>query len=147
MLAERELAFAQDALTERQKLYVRARAQGSPPAAAARFAGLPDYRPLEEAKGIRKAIAIAARVERYHQQIHREDVVSGFLDAVHMAANSSELTGAWREIGRILGHYEPTRVDVTVTKREEIQKLSDAELINLAAEDYEALDFEEPADK
>lgn len=79
----------------------------------------------------------AASIERYN--ISRDDVIGGFLDAVHAAGSSTEMTAAWREIGRMLGHYEPDRVEVKHTvenmTKNKLEQMSERELLELAEMD------------
>lgn len=142
--AQQEMMLAKDALSVREQLYVRARLQGSPPAAAARIAGIKDHQALDASNKIRRAMQTASRVVRHQRKLQREDVLAGFMDAVHMASCSADLIGAWREIAKVSGLYEPTKVEVSVNPREQLEQMSDAELINIAATDYQVLDFEEP---
>lgn len=143
LLAQHDLATARDALSRQERLYVQSRLEGSAPAVAARIAGIEDHRCLESAPRIRNALQSAARVARHARRIQREDVVAGFLDAVHMSATATELVNAWREIGRICGLYEPVRIDLNITKQQDFAQMSDAELLELTEGDYQVLDFEE----
>lgn len=54
--------------------------------------------------------------------ISKKDVLNGLLAAVACARDSTELVNAWREIGKLLGHYEETKVRVTQTVKQEITK-------------------------
>jgi hypothetical protein len=88
------------------------------------------------------------RVEARKLSITREDVLAGLMDAVNMAATSAELTGAWREIGKVIGAYAPTEVKVSKrisVVREQVAQMTDEELAKLGAieGEYEVLDFEE----
>lgn len=75
--------------------------------------------------------------------VTRQDVIQGFLNAVQCASNSKELTESWRELGRLLGYYEETKIrieqnvktEATHTIRLEgvdLRVLSDADLRQFA---------------
>ena len=128
-----------DELTDRQRAYVEHRLEGLSVAEAGRLAGYT----MEEA-------ALRCHVERHPKikvilresnraavkklQLGREDVLQGLLDAVDAAGGSQDLTTAWREIGRVLGVYEPQRVqvDVAAMTQAQLQELSTEELVTLA---------------
>jgi hypothetical protein len=83
----------------------------------------------------------------------RQDVLQGFMDAVNSAQSATELVMAWREIGKVIGAYEP---EVKIVQHqqltaERVRNLKDEELLKLAdMEDFAppALegDFEEVTD-
>ena len=76
--------------------------------------------------------AVIAAIE--HQQATRNDVLRGFMDAVNCATTSTELVAAWREIGKLIGAYNPPPVRVTheVLLPVELRHLTDAELFRAA---------------
>ena len=76
--------------------------------------------------------SVIAAIEQ--QQVTRNDVLRGFLDAVDCAATSAELVAAWREIGKLIGAYNPPPVRVTheLLLPVELRHLSDAELFRMA---------------
>lgn len=86
------------------------------------------------------AVAEAVRMgrekiaERY--ALSKKDVIEGFMDAVTSAANSMELIAAWREIGKLIGAYEPHKIEVTHRQEqltvEEVRQLPSSELARLA---------------
>ena len=52
-------------------------------------------------------------------QMTRKKVMDGFLEAAEMAklqADPTAMVGAWREVGKMCGYYEPvkTKIDITV---------------------------------
>jgi hypothetical protein len=55
------------------------------------------------------------------------------LDAVNAAATASELVMAWREIGKLLGAYEPERkiLEIRDYSPDELKTLSDKDLLEL----------------
>lgn len=127
-------------LTEQQRKYVEARLSGMIPLQAGKAAGVavPEvnvYR-MEKHPKIQKALGTARQqiIEKF--DVDRDDVLRGMFDAVQASSTATELVAAWREIGRIIGVYEPARVevmhrieDVTLDK---LQRLSTKELIELA---------------
>lgn len=69
-----------------------------------------------------------------HQQVTRQDVLRGLKDAVDCATTSAELVAAWREIGKLIGAYNPppVRVSHEVLLPVELRHLTDAELFRAA---------------
>jgi hypothetical protein len=147
----RSLAFLREALTSQQGVYVESRANGTVPVVAARVAGYADpdaaSAELEADTTVRMAIEAASRVKQRQQAITREDVISGFLDAVALATTATEVVAAWREIGKINGLYEPQKVEITKTLKD-LTRLKDEELVRLAPldGDFRVLDFTEEGD-
>lgn len=148
----KSLAFLLESLDAKQKLYVDARVNGSVPVIAARVAGYgsPDHAAmeLEADPQIRMTLELSVRMKARQTTITREDVVGWMLDAMRNASTSTEQLNAAKEIGKILGHYEPTKIDInkTVTlKKEQISQMGDEDLLKLAKDaldaDYEILDF------
>lgn len=73
---------------------------------------------------------------RHHLNLTRDDIIAGMMDAVYSAANSQELVAAWREIGKLIGAYAPSRVQIEHTNTnnnllQRISLLSDVELARL----------------
>lgn len=67
--------------------------------------------------------------------LEKEDVINGFLDAVRAASNSMEMVAAWREIGRIIGAYEPQKIEVSHEHKlsaAQVQSMSNEQLLRLA---------------
>ena len=56
------------------------------------------------------------------------------MDAVSAASTAAELVMAWREVGKLLGAYEPERkiLEIRDYSREELKMLPDDELLRLA---------------
>lgn len=104
------------------------RAIGLDPETANKFA-------FESHPKVANYIRLAARAATRKAVLTRTDVLNGMFDAVDAAATSTELTAAWREIGRIIGAYEPQRVEVGITvhdlDRQRLATMSTKELINL----------------
>lgn len=123
-----------------QRKYAEARLSGMIPLHAAQAAGYstPEvnaYR-VEKHPAVQKALINARKMVIEKFDVNREDVLRGMFDAVQASGNATELVAAWREIGRIIGAYEPAKVeimhrleDVTLDR---LQRLSTKELIELA---------------
>lgn len=138
--AKSEAAEVFNKLTDMQRKYAEARLAGMIPLHAAQAAGIsvPEvnaYR-YEKHPKIQKALIAARKMVVEKFDVNREDVIRGMFDAVQASATATELVAAWREIGRIIGAYEPAKVeimhrieDVTLDK---LQRLSTKELIELA---------------
>jgi len=130
-------------LTDMQRGYAEARLHGLSPLDAAKAAGF--SHPSIQCHAYEKhpkispiiSMATSASLERY--QLSRDDVVSGFMDAVSAAGSSTELTAAWREIGKMLGHYAPEqhehRVAVENMTLNKLETMSDRDLAELAEMD------------
>jgi hypothetical protein len=130
-------------LTDMQRLYAEARLHGLSPLDSAKAAGF--SHPSIQWHGYEKhpkiapiiSMANARSMERY--QLSRDDIVSGFLDAVNSAGSSTELTAAWREIGKMLGHYAPEqhehKVSVENMTLNRLETMSDQDLAALAEMD------------
>ena len=138
--AQKSLESAFKALTDQQRLYVDARLSGMVPYASAKAAGYTQpesqaYR-LERSPRVRDALAAASQVARVSLNLKRDDVLQGLLDADTMAANATEKVAAWREIGRIIGAYEPIKVQHTHLIAEladdQLMRMSNKELMELA---------------
>ena len=132
-------AKALDGLTQKQKRYVEGRLSGMTKLAAARAAGYetPEvnaYR-LDQNPRIRAALESITREATRNLALSRESVLEGLLDAVHTAATSAELTAAWREIGRVIGAYEPEKREININYKDlspdKLARMSDKELMEL----------------
>lgn len=143
--ARKRLVLVMDNLNAREQLYVEARTLGSPPVVCARIAGFDDPDKdalrLESNPVIHEAIRAHIQTERAGTIVSREDVLQGFLDAVRMSATATELTGAWREIGKLTGAYEPKKVELTYRNAESLRQMSDDELLQAAAIEGEYVDL------
>lgn len=147
MQATKANKMARDALSEQERAYCDARLHGAVPVQAARMAGISVDRvtELENSPVAVEYMRSAHRIAHYDKQLTRNDVLNGLMDATHMAANATELVAAWREIGKVIGAYEPERKEISITDRRQIQELSDDDLAQLAAieGEYQVIDFEE----
>jgi len=138
-----ELALTEDnpytQLTLLQKRYVEARLQGLNKTAAARAAGSDTpgrtSQGLEKSPRVRAAIRYLIKESTLNvQELTKSDVLTGMMDAVEAAATAGELVMAWREIGKLLGAYEPERkiLEIHDYSQDELKQLSDKDLLNLA---------------
>ena len=124
-------------LTIKQRRYVEARMQGLTKHAAARAAGVTDTQSYayEQAPTVQEAIRYCIREStKSVEELTKSDVLTGMMDAVAAASTSAELVMAWREIGKLLGVYEPERkvLEVKDYTQHELKQLSDKELLQLA---------------
>jgi len=136
------------ALTSQQRLYAEGRLHGLSPPEAAKAAGM--AHPTIQCYAYEKHPKIApllklmnsASIQKYN--LTRDDVIAGFLDAVSAAGSSTELTAAWREIGKMLGHYEPERVEHTLTVDNmtvnKLETMTEKELLKMSEMDEFTLD-------
>lgn len=86
--------------------------------------------------------AIAERQEAYQEvvQMSRKRVMDGLLEAVDMAklkADPLSMVAGWREIAKICGYYEPTKVQVDVSVNgkmllHQMSSMSQEDLLKLA---------------
>ena len=90
-------------------------------------------------------VAISSRLEARQKadatrlSVTRESVIQRLLDAFEMAREQGEpatMVSAARELGRLLGFYQPVRIEAKVdvsalAVREEFERLSDAQLYEL----------------
>lgn len=121
--------------------------QGSTPVAAARIAGYKDpssmARSLEKDERIRLAVEYTLRNQLHELEFTREDVLRGFYDAIRMASSAAEMIAGWREIAKIQGLYAPQRMEIDVTHREALARMSDSELAQAAAIDAEFVELDD----
>jgi hypothetical protein len=126
-------------LNETQRAYANARLKGMNSVESYKAAGLDPETVNDDAYAghpkVTNYIHLAARAATRLALVSRTDVLNGLFDAVEAAGSSTELTAAWREIGRIVGAYEPQRVEVGITvhdlDRQRLATMSTKELITL----------------
>lgn len=89
---------------------------------------------MERHPAIRAIIRASTKQAMKELALTRQDVLQGLLDAVDLAATSTELTAAWREIGKVIGAYEPQKVQIDVhhVTSEQLRDMSTHELAVLA---------------
>jgi hypothetical protein len=131
-----------------QRRYVEARLQGLSVTAACRAAGVNagDIGKHESHPKVRAALKYCVQQSSMKaRDLSKSDVMTGMLDAVEAAATASELVMAWRELGKLIGAYEPEKkiLEVHDYTRDELKTLSDEELLKLAGNRYaDAIDGE-----
>lgn len=133
-----------EGLTPQQRRFVDARVCGMNPSQAAKAAGLP----TTHGPGLERSPTVQLAIKEIHEKamaemtLTRKDVVNGFLDAVKAASSSTELVQAWREIGKIIGAYEPQKIAVTheMLLPEQLRVMSDKQL--MVAAGLEGMVFE-----
>ncbi len=123
-------------LTLIQKNYVEGRLQGLSQTAAARAAGAStNPANLEQNPKVRAAFKyLLSQSAMKVDELTKSDVLTGMMDAVNAAATASELVMAWREVGKLLGAYEPERkiLEIRDYSEEELKTLPDEHLLELA---------------
>lgn len=129
-------------LTSQQRSFAQAWAKGESIPSACLRAGYAD-----DGLGYRMA-AMPNILKAYHAekvlyeaacQMTRKRVMDGLLDAVEMAkllAEPATMVSGWREIGKMCGYYEPTKIQVDVNVSGEVSvrqlnAMTDAELLKL----------------
>jgi hypothetical protein len=136
-------------LTILQRRYVEARMQGLPITAAGNAAGAASPQvssSLERSPKVRKAIKYLIKDSTKNvEELSKSDVMTGMLDAVEAAATASELVLAWRELGKLIGAYEPEKkiLEIHDYTKDELKQLSDDDLRRLSGGKYaSAIDAE-----
>lgn len=129
-------------LTEMQMMFVRHWAAGESILSASARAGYSDngtyaYRLAKDPL----IIDIYNREKKLYEascQMTRKRVMDGFLEAADMAklqADPTALTGAWREVGKMCGYYEPVKkvIDVNINGQitQKVERLDDETLLAL----------------
>jgi hypothetical protein len=94
---------------------------------------------LEHSPKVRKAIKwLIKDSTRNVEELSKSDVMTGMLDAVEAAATASELVLAWRELGKLIGAYEPEKkiLEIHDYTKDELKALSDEDLLKLSGNKY-----------
>jgi len=129
-------------LSGKQRLYVENRLAGMNRIQAGQAAGYANNNSiagLDEHPRVKRIMLHATKEAMQRITINRQDVLQGFMDAVDAAQSSTELVMAWREIGKVIGAYEP---EVKIIKHqdltaEKMHSMKDEELLEMAGlEDY-----------
>ena len=143
-----------DHLNAKEHAFVENIAMGLNPSRAAANAGYGSVRSkgpaLMRNDRVRDAIHTRRAELRDSFRIKREDVLIGLRDAIKDAKLLSEpmsQIAGWREIGRMLGYYEPERKiielsDHTPTAIQQLQEVSTTELLELAGPSGSTIDGE-----
>jgi hypothetical protein len=109
-----------------------------PVGAAGRAVGCkdaPEASKLEHHPKVREAIKYLIKDSTKNVlELSKSDVMTGMLDAVEAAATASELVMAWRELGKLIGAYEPERriLEIHDYTEEDLKTLSDDDLVKLS---------------
>lgn len=132
---------AYDMLDPRQRKYVSVRLEGQSPRDAALSAGYSveyaknhAYNLLERHPVIKVILRETGRAALKNLCLTREHVLHGLMDAVDTSATATELTNAWREIGKVIGAYEPQKIQVDINDMtpDELRTMPLVELAALA---------------
>jgi hypothetical protein len=100
------------------------------------------HRLIHANQAVQAEIRTRQGVDRQRLQIERQDVISGFLDAVEIAreqGNAGGFISAFSAIARLLGMYEPERYKMEITsvamlaEHGRFEAMSDAELVAVVA--------------
>lgn len=138
-----------DSLTPLQRAYVEARISGMSITAAARAAGagatVGDKGSLEREPAVQHAIRLLNQEAMKQLALTRHDVLAGMLDAVKAASSSTELVAAWREIGKLIGAYEPQKIAVTheMLLPEQLRAMTDRQLMVAAGLEGNVIDIDD----
>ena len=121
-------------LTPKQRIYVESRIAGLTVGQSASAAGFKNHSNLESNPRIAQILLHANKQSLAKLTMDRQDVLAGFMDAVNSAASATELVMAWREIGKVIGAYEPevkvvVAVDLTA---ERIASMGDDALLRIS---------------
>lgn len=127
-------------LNEKQENYVQARLDGYNKTDAAKMAGYSENnRIVEQSEDVKKALATARAQLSDATMIKRADVIEMFKEAYDMAkmgAEPASMVSAAKEIGKMLGFYEPETIKVQLSQsQEKIQSklavMSDEQLLEI----------------
>jgi phage terminase small subunit len=140
-------------LTPKQRIFVERVAEGSSYMAAARAAGYGS--PSSEASKVSKHPKVVAALEALNADVSERMITSKLevermmLEAYHNAETAGEQVMAAREIGKLHGHYAPTKTETqhthtgTITHQADARKMSHADLLKIA-DDKRQLTRDEP---
>ena len=138
--AENSLEAAFSKLTDMQRIYVDGRLSGLVPYAACKAAGYVDAQTvacrLERTPRVADALAAASQVARVKLDMSRDDVLEGLMEALNASANATEMTNVWKEIGKIIGVYQPMKLEIThdigEMTQDQLMRLSNKDLVRMA---------------
>lgn len=141
-MANAALVSADKSLTSQQLAFAQAWARGESISSASLRAGYSQdsigYR-LVKMPNVLKAYHAEKVLYETASQMTRKRVMDGLLEAVEMAklmAEPASMVSGWREIGKMCGYYEPTKIQVDVNVSGEVSvrqlnAMTDAELLKL----------------
>lgn len=148
----RSRAIATNQLDERQAAFVKLMATTAmTPTACARVVDPNHKRPNELGSDWmhlpQVRIAIASERAKYEAaaDITRRKVIDGIVEAIDMArvqADPTCMISGWKEIGKLCGHYEPTKTQLVITFQgratlDKLERMSDDELLRLSSQEIE----------
>jgi phage terminase small subunit len=141
-------------LTEAQKIFAKRYAEGDAIGTAMKAAGYNEqvsygYRLIKQ-PNIKREIAKYRAAYAEAAQLSRKDVMDMLKESYEMAKLMSEpatMVSAAREIGKMCGYYEPTKIQVDVNLRGQVkfEQLSDQELFAMIEKAAKAAEEEELA--
>lgn len=143
-------------LTAQQESFVRYYVDdGMSLSGAARKAGFSNGTMVMKGAAVRRAVELRREEYAAASRVSKKRVVDGMLEAIEAAklkADPAVMVAGWKEIGRLCGHYEPTKtqIEVSVNGQVMLQKMtamSDEELLRLASEDAVDADVIEAGDE
>lgn len=139
-------------LTEQQRVFVTFYAEhGLNGSAAARHAGYSNpgkaAQDLLKNPKIQHAVAIEREKTAEVSKMSRQKVIDGFVEAIEMArvkADPLVMISGYREIGKMCGFYEPSRLQVEVSVQgkialDRLSQMTDEELLKIAQESGEEI--------
>ena len=149
---EKSVVAKQAEIEEKHRIFANAIMEGASPSDAARAAG---YHPSSALKVMRQEdvqrALVAARQEITEATtIKRLDVLNIMIEAIDMArtlADPATMIKGASEIGKMMGYYEPEKVDINVNLDQNVfhaklKQLSDAELLEIASGRAKVVDGE-----
>lgn len=133
MINGKQKRFTEEYVLDRNGAAAAVRAGYAPNSAkvtACRLLSRPDV--LEAVRSHERAIETGL-------QMSRDKVIAGLLEAIDIAetkADARTLIAGWRELGKMMGYYEPSRKLVSIRADDRkafayFEKLSDQELIQM----------------
>jgi hypothetical protein len=119
------------------------------PTVAARQSGVKNGKALLRRPDIREYLLNLQAKARQRFEIDRDEVLKGFKAAAEMAEaleDPTGMTGAWREIGKMLGYYEPETKRLILSteqehRKQQLETLRESELLDLAGTDVIDAEF------
>lgn len=149
--AQTDLEASFKVLTDKQRVYVDGRLAGLTPYASCKAAGYEQaesqaYR-LERTPRVRDALDAASKVARVSLDMSRDDVLEGLMESLQMCANATEMTNVWKEIGKIIGAYQPLKIEHTHNigdyTNNQLMKMSNKDLVNMVDQPGAVIDVED----
>ena len=147
-------------LSSQEEYYVMLRVRGVNPSAAARSAGFKApakaVAELAENQGITQAIAYFREMARSQAvaagaiEFTKDDATALYMEAHAKSATATEEIKAVDSLVKLHGLLAPDKVEVTITRRDQLESLSDEKLLEMSGHDlaldpsqYEVIEEEE----